>query len=314
MPRSLAEWLEWQESLNPAEIDLRLDRVSQVAASLPIAPPPGAVFVVAGTNGKGSCSAFLGSLLARGGFLTGIYSSPHLVRYNERIVVAGQPAEDAELIVGLRADRGRARCHRADFLRIWNPCGLADLYAARNARPGCSKSVSVAGSMRSMPSTTITASLRRLISIIRHGSEIRSRRLPPKRPGLCGPAGLRSTAIARCRASLRGYAAEIGARLLCLGEDYACVRKASCWDWHGQALRLADLPFPVGQGDEQLRNMSAAFAALERFDTGFTERFRCSARGSGEFQIAGPLSAPSGRTRVDHRCGAQSAVGGRANQ
>ena len=267
MPRSLAEWLEWQESLNPAEIDLRLDRVSQVAAKLPIAPPPGAVFVVAGTNGKGSCSAFLGRLLARGGFRTGIYSSPHLVRYNERVVVAGQPAEDAELIAAfeqIESARGAIELTFFEFgtLAAWliftrRECtawvlevGLGGRLDAVNAIDNdCSIVTTVDIDHQAWLGDTIEAIAAEKAGVMRTG-----------RIAIYGDSPVPS--------SLRGYAAEIGARLLCLGEDYTCVRKASCWDWHGQALRLADLPFPVGQGDEQLRNMSAAFAALERFDPG----------------------------------------------
>jgi len=95
--RSLPDWLAWQESLNPAEIELGLDRVRLVAQQLDFSPPAGAVFVVAGTNGKGSCSAILEAILRASGSRVGVYSSPHLVRYNERIRVNGEDATDADL-------------------------------------------------------------------------------------------------------------------------------------------------------------------------------------------------------------------------
>ena len=99
MPRkTLADWLAWQESLNPDEIDLGLDRVRAVAARLPLAPPPDRVFVVAGTNGKGSCVAALEAVLLAVGKRPGVYTSPHLVHYNERVRVAGRAADDADLV------------------------------------------------------------------------------------------------------------------------------------------------------------------------------------------------------------------------
>ena len=71
---------------------------------------PGApVFTVAGTNGKGSTVALLDAFLRRAGRRTGVYTSPHLVRYNERIRIDGVPVEDATLIDALRAHRGGAR-------------------------------------------------------------------------------------------------------------------------------------------------------------------------------------------------------------
>lgn len=98
MARNLSEWLTWQETLNPAEIDLGLARVAAVAGRLQLAPPAGRVFTVGGTNGKGSCVAALDALLALNGVRTGVYTSPHLLRYNERVSVAGEPVSDATLV------------------------------------------------------------------------------------------------------------------------------------------------------------------------------------------------------------------------
>ena len=96
--RNLSEWLAWQESLNPAEIDLGLERIRSVAGQLGLQPPSGGVVTVAGTNGKGSTAAVIEALLRAGGKRTGLYSSPHLVCYNERIRLSSIPVEDAELV------------------------------------------------------------------------------------------------------------------------------------------------------------------------------------------------------------------------
>ena len=87
--RTLAEWLRLQESVHPQSIDMGLERVGRVAQALGVAAPAFPVLTVAGTNGKGSVVAHLEALLQTLGVHTGIFTSPHLIRYNERIRVRG---------------------------------------------------------------------------------------------------------------------------------------------------------------------------------------------------------------------------------
>ena len=84
---TLDEWLAWQEQLHPNEIDLGLDRVRRVWRRLSIPSFACPVITVAGTNGKGSICAMLESIYVKAGFSTGLYTSPHLLRYNERVRV-----------------------------------------------------------------------------------------------------------------------------------------------------------------------------------------------------------------------------------
>lgn len=90
----LAAWLSYLESLHSKAIDMGLERVSQVAARLDVLKPAPFVFTVAGTNGKGTTCRTLESMLMAAGYKVGVYSSPHLVRYTERVRV--QNAELAE--------------------------------------------------------------------------------------------------------------------------------------------------------------------------------------------------------------------------
>ncbi len=85
--RSLADWLEHQQKSHPSAIDLDLTRVSGVARRMDLIPPSYRVVTVAGTNGKGSTVAYLDALLRGAGRRTGRFTSPHLVRYNERICI-----------------------------------------------------------------------------------------------------------------------------------------------------------------------------------------------------------------------------------
>ncbi|MCF0013951.1 bifunctional tetrahydrofolate synthase/dihydrofolate synthase [Pseudomonas stutzeri] len=95
--RSLADWLAYLEQLHPTAIDMGLDRVRAVAARMGMTRPAPLVVTVTGTNGKGSTCAFIASLLNAQGLKIGSYSSPHLLRYNERVLLSGREASDAEL-------------------------------------------------------------------------------------------------------------------------------------------------------------------------------------------------------------------------
>ncbi len=95
--RSLADWLAYLEQLHPTAIDMGLDRVRAVAARMAMTRPAPLVVTVTGTNGKGSTCAFIVSLLNAQGLKIGSYSSPHLLRYNERVLLSGREASDAEL-------------------------------------------------------------------------------------------------------------------------------------------------------------------------------------------------------------------------
>lgn len=91
---SLPEWLTWQEGLHPSAIELGLERVSKVFKRLHPTLPSIPVITVAGTNGKGSSVALLESIYQNAGYRTGVYTSPHLMRYNERIHLKGEEVSD----------------------------------------------------------------------------------------------------------------------------------------------------------------------------------------------------------------------------
>ena len=94
---TLDQWLDWQTSLNPREIELGLDRCRLVAQRLNLLPAPCFIITVAGTNGKGSSTVLLDTILSISGYRVGRYTSPHLLRYNERICIAGQEVTDEQL-------------------------------------------------------------------------------------------------------------------------------------------------------------------------------------------------------------------------
>jgi dihydrofolate synthase/folylpolyglutamate synthase len=106
---SLAEWLAWLETLHPKKIDLSLNRIRTILEVLALAAPPFRIITVGGTNGKGSCVAYLSGIYTQAGFRTGAFTSPHLVAFNERITIDGVQASDQELVDAFVAmDEARA--------------------------------------------------------------------------------------------------------------------------------------------------------------------------------------------------------------
>jgi dihydrofolate synthase/folylpolyglutamate synthase len=95
---TLTDWLSWLESCHPTEIDLGLARIQQVYHRLALDFYQTKIITIAGTNGKGSCVAVLQQLLSKAGYQVGAYTSPHILSYNERIVVNDQPVDDQSLM------------------------------------------------------------------------------------------------------------------------------------------------------------------------------------------------------------------------
>lgn len=107
--RSLADWLGYLEQLHPSAIDMGLERSREVAVRLGLGRPAPRVVTVTGTNGKGSTCAFLAELLGEQGLKVGVYASPHLLRYNERVLIQGREASDealCEAFAAVEAVRG----------------------------------------------------------------------------------------------------------------------------------------------------------------------------------------------------------------
>src|SRR5688500_6191930 len=103
MTRPLTHWLDYIEAQHPKSIDMGLDRVREVALRMQLAKPARRVITVAGTNGKGSTVAFLESIAHAAGWKVGAYTSPHLLRYNERVRIGGIEVADADLVAAFEA-------------------------------------------------------------------------------------------------------------------------------------------------------------------------------------------------------------------
>ncbi|SDR21455.1 folylpolyglutamate synthase/dihydrofolate synthase family protein [Pseudoxanthomonas sp. CF125] len=103
MARTLQEWLDYIEQQHPKSIELGLERTREAAERLSLGKPAAHVITVGGTNGKGSTVAFIEAIAHAAGLKVGTYTSPHLLRYNERVRIEGREASDEELVAAFEA-------------------------------------------------------------------------------------------------------------------------------------------------------------------------------------------------------------------
>jgi len=263
--RTLAEWLRWQQSLHPSWMDLDLARVREVAQRLGCLRPPGAVFTVAGTNGKGSTVALLEAFLLRAGRAPGAYTSPHLVSYNERVRTGGRNVADEELIAAFERIESVRHGVPLTFFEFGTLAAL-EIFSARNCATwvlevgmgGRLDAVNIVDPDYALITTvdldheeylgaTIEAIAAEKAGIMRAG-----------RPAFFGDWPLQE--------AVRRVAGVTGAHLHSLGEHFDFTPARPAWSWRGRCLSLDGLPYPFAATAAQLRNVSLVLAALETYD------------------------------------------------
>ncbi len=260
--RTLAEWLTLQESVHPQSIDMGLGRVGQVARALGVAALPFPVFTVAGTNGKGSVVAHLDALLMALGVRSGMFTSPHLVRYNERIRVAGREVGDAELVAAfecIEAARG------STTLTFFEYNALAALWLFRERQ--VSAAVLEVGLGGRLDATNlIDAEVAVLASVgFDHrewlgdtleliGAE-KAGIFRADRPAVLGTPQMPSSVYEALR--------RLGARAVVAERDFRWHPHTGSWDYEGLERSFQSLPPSALAGAIQYRNAATAIAALE---------------------------------------------------
>jgi dihydrofolate synthase/folylpolyglutamate synthase len=259
---SLNEWLQWQETLHPSSIDLGLERAARVADRLGCCMPAPVVISVAGTNGKGSCVALLEAILLRAGYRVGCYTSPHLLRYNERVRLQGQAVSDRLLIDAFARVDGA----RDDATLTYFEFGTLAALDIMCAEPLDVVILEVGLGGRLDAVNIVDADVALLSSIgVDHTDWLGCDResigrekagiFRPARPAVCGDPEPPS--------SVPEEAARIGAELSILGRDFTLRETGRGWHWQGQRSRLRDLPLPSLAGAHQLANAACVLMVLE---------------------------------------------------
>jgi dihydrofolate synthase / folylpolyglutamate synthase len=259
---SLADWLAWQETLHPNAIDLGLVRLQRTLDNLGWRRPTCPVITVAGTNGKGSCVALTARILGEAGYRVGTFTSPHLLRYNERIAIDGVEVSDEALIAAFeRIDAARGE----DTLTFFEFNAAAALLVLGDAHPDAVVlEVGLGGRLDAVNVVDADVALVTSIDLDHCDWLGRDRETIGREKAGIFRAGRPAIFGSRdMPASIREVAQQVGADLQQLGYDFDWVPSGDRWTWRGRAGEQRDLPAPALHGEVQYNNAAAVLAALE---------------------------------------------------
>jgi dihydrofolate synthase/folylpolyglutamate synthase len=259
--KNLQDWLAHCEQLHPQAIDMGLGRVQTVADRMALrfdCP----VITVAGTNGKGSTCAMLEAILLESGYRTGVYTSPHLVHFEERCRIHGQSVSAdalAQAFALVEAARGDVSLTYFEFstlaiLKLLSQAGLdvvilevglgGRLDAVNIIDPDCAVITSIDIDHTSFLGTDREKIGFEKAGIMRAGKPVVvSDPVPPD--------------------SVIAHAAALGADLWRFGQDFNFSGDKLQWAWAGRGRRYSGMAYPALRGANQLVNASGVLAALE---------------------------------------------------
>ncbi|MBB1076683.1 bifunctional tetrahydrofolate synthase/dihydrofolate synthase [Rhodoferax sp. 4810] len=262
--QTLNEWLAYCEQLHPTAIDMTLERVRTVSQRMAISMKC-PVITVAGTNGKGSTCAMLEAILRQAGYRTAVYTSPHLVHFEERLRLNGEPVDTAELIASF-ASVERARCQNDEVISLtyfeFSTLAILDvmrhhpldvvvlevglggrLDAVNIIEPDCAIITSIDLDHMALLGDDREAIGYEKAGIMRTGKPvIISDPVPPQ--------------------SVLDRALEVGADVWRVGYDFNVSGDKQQWAWAGRGRRYAGMAYPSLRGANQLVNAAGVLAAL----------------------------------------------------
>lgn len=257
----LAAWLAYLEQLHPRGVELGLERVSALRDRLAL-DLPFPVITVGGTNGKGSTCALLERVLGCAGYHVGLYTSPHLLRYNERVRIGGREVADAALLGAFR----RIEATRAEISLTYFEFGtLAAALLFRDAGLDVAVlEVGLGGRLDAV--NTFDSDCAVVTSIgLDHMDYLGPTRehIGREKAGIFRGGRPAVVADPDPPASLTEHGRAIGARLYLVDRDFGASSGAGQWTYWSWLGRRSALPWPALRGAYQLGNAAAALAALD---------------------------------------------------
>ena len=255
-------WLRRLEGLSSAEIVMGLERVTEVLDRLALGLPR-RVFHVAGTNGKGSTVAMLEALLQNDCDKVGSYTSPHVIRYNERIRVAGQAVDDASIVAAFE----RIEAARGDVPLTYFEFGtLAAVVVFESLGVDCAiLEIGMGGRLDAVNAIDAEAAIITNIALDHCnwlGDDVES--IGYEKAGIMRPAKPVVFGARDMPESVGRHAADLGAELFAVGRDYDWSAESDGrWSWRGRRRTLASLSRPSLAGEFQLANAAAVLALVE---------------------------------------------------
>lgn len=286
MTRTLPDWLAYIEQQHPNAIAMGLERVRDVASRMGLGHPAKHVITVGGTNGKGSTVAFIEAIAHASGCKVGTYTSPHLLRYNERVRIDGNDASDADLIAGFEAvDVARGDIQLTYFeygtlcaLWLFERAGL-DLAVLEVGLGGRLDAVNIVDADAAVI-TTVDIDHQDWL-----GNDIET--IGFEKAGIARPFKPLILGDDDPPASVLRHAYAIGASAWRIGCDFFAEPVDDmhwCWREVGHTL---ELPMPALAAPMQLRNAACAIAALQSLDIHIDDD--AYARGVMQARISGRL-------------------------
>lgn len=264
-PSTLAEWLDHQQRVHPRAIELGLERAREVWRRLGEPAPAPLVITVGGTNGKGSTVAFIEAMLAAGGRRVGAYTSPHLLRYNERVRVSGADADDATLVDAFdRIEDARGAGSPEPVALTYFEYGtLAALWIFAHARLDVAVlEVGLGGRLDAVNIIDADAAIVTTVDLDHQdwlGNDRES--IGREKAGIFRRGRPAIVAESDPPQALLEHALQIGADLRRAGHDYAFDEAGTDWRWRAGTVDLV-LPRPGLAAPCQIANAAGAIAAL----------------------------------------------------
>ncbi len=297
--RALDDWLVHIEQVHYRSIDLSLDRVRRVAHAMRL-PARCRYISVAGTNGKGSSVAYLESIYSQAGYLTGAYTSPHLVRYNERVRIAGAPVDDSTLEEAFAAVDAARRDIPLTYFEFGT---LAALYVfAKEPPDAVILEVGMGGRLDAVNIVDADVALITEVGLDHQqwlGDTVE--KIAREKAGILRYGGRAVAAGTRPPRALREIAAARGCDLWQYGVDYRVAIEGGCWHWtgppSGRVAAVPGLPLPAG-GPHQVVNAAGAIAVVKRANDYLPVSDRCLPSGIAAASMPGRLQRVEGAPAI----------------
>jgi len=294
--RNLAEWLDYIERIHPKSIQLGLERVAKVRDVLGRSSSA-VFFTVAGTNGKGSTCAMLEAILLAAGYRVGVYTSPHLLRYNERVRLDGVPLSDARLCAAFETvERARGEITLTYFefgtLAAW------EIFAAE-ALDAVILEVGLGGRLDAVNAFDADCAL--LTSVALDHTDYLGdtrERIGSEKAGIFRRSKPAIVADPDPPRSVLDHAGAVGVDLWLIGRDFGYRKQGQQWMFWGRGVRRGGLAPPALRGERQLANASAVLAALDALRARLPVGMQDIRNGFAQVQLPARFQVLPGRPTV----------------
>ena len=294
---NLCDWLEWQDELHFTAIELGLDRCTVVAENMGLLDPDFTVISVAGTNGKGSSVTMMEAILGNSGYKTGCYTSPHLIRYNERIKLDGVEVSDEMLCESFsRIDHARGDISLTYF--EFGTLAALDIFHQANVDVALLE-VGLGGRLDAVNCLDADVALVTSVDLdhmqwLGPDRETIGREkagiFRGDKPAICSDPHPPETVLQ--------YAEEIGATLYIPGRDFNYQLSEDHWSWQWGSVIYENLPRPDQYNSCQIQNAAGVLMVLNTLTSKLPIKAGAIEKGLENFSLTGRFQMLTEGTQI----------------